>query len=188
MSATIGAEEPQAIPCATAALKDLLRQQADFVAGLSDAAYAGQPDELTSSIGCHLRHALDHVRALLQGVDTGVVNYDARERGVLIERSRAEARRQTLAWIHRLDDLSARFRMIDRSLCVRSLVDACGAEVVSRSSLARELAFVLNHTTHHHAMMAAAARSMGAEVPADFGVAPATLASRATATCVPSAS
>jgi uncharacterized damage-inducible protein DinB len=166
-------------------MKELLRQQALFVESLSDAEYAQQPDEFTSSVGCHLRHTLNHVRALLRGADSGTVDYDARDRGLPVERDRDEARRQTLGWIRRLDDVCLE---VDRSLYVRSLVNAHGAEVVTCSSLSRELAFVLNHTIHHHAMMAAAARSMGAQAPAEFGVAPATLADRASASCVPSAS
>ena len=44
------------------------------------------------------------------------------------------------------------------------------------SSLARELQFLQSHAIHHQAVIAAAAQAAGWALPADFGMAPATLA------------
>ena len=50
------------------------------------------------SIGGHVRHCLDHVAALLDGLDGGVVDYEARERGTAAEGDPAAA-----AWVAELD-------------------------------------------------------------------------------------
>jgi uncharacterized damage-inducible protein DinB len=46
--------------------------------------------------------------------------------------------------------------------------------VVTQSSLGRELAFVLNHTVHHQALLAVLLAVQGRRVPVGFGYAPST--------------
>ena len=46
------------------------------------------------------------------------------------------------------------------------------------TTLGREVAFVLSHTLHHQALIAAHLRATGHDVPDNFGVAPATLQHR----------
>ena len=36
-------------------------------------------------IGPHLRHCVDHMQCLIRGVESGVVDYDAREREAVLE-------------------------------------------------------------------------------------------------------
>ena len=36
---------------------------------------------MDACIGQHLRHSLDHVNAILDGAESGVIDYDHRERG-----------------------------------------------------------------------------------------------------------
>ncbi|HKX33601.1 MAG TPA: hypothetical protein VJ302_38335, partial [Blastocatellia bacterium] len=45
----------------------------------------------------------------------------------------------------------------------------------SRSSIRRELQFLLSHTVHHYALMALALRVQGFQPGEEFGVAPSTL-------------
>ena len=52
------------------------------------------------------------------------------------------------------------------------------------TSPGRELAFVLSHTVHHNALIRVMVKLLGADVPADFGYAPSTLAHRKARTCV----
>ena len=49
------------------------------------------------------------------------------------------------------------------------------ARACARSSLARELSYVLSHTVHHYALAAVLLRHQGVEPGPELGVAPATL-------------
>jgi hypothetical protein len=61
---------------------------------------------------------------------------------------------------------------LERSVLVRS---ETGAALWHRSSLGRELEFVLSHTVHHHALIAEKLAANGDNAVRDFGVAPSTL-------------
>ena len=60
----------------------------------------------------------------------------------------------------------------EMTLRVRSEIEP---ELVMNSTLARETEFVHSHTVHHYALIAAKLKSVGIEVPDEFGVAPSTL-------------
>ena len=47
------------------------------------------------------------------------------------------------------------------------------------STLSRELQFLVSHTVHHDALIAAAARALGVATEPDFGIAPSTLKANA---------
>ncbi len=126
-----------------------------------------------STIGQHVRHALDHFAAALMALDGATIDYDHRERETPIERDPAEA----LQLISRLRD---RLASVDdeagsAAARVRIMLSAAGDEAELGSTLGRELAFAAHHATHHHAMIGAIAREHGAAVPAEFGKAPSTL-------------
>lgn len=164
-----------ALSTAVDSVVHVLRQLAEFIASLSDAQYVSSsgPGQ-TGGIGSHVRHCLDHATALLQGLDDGVVDYDRRRRGSDLEIDRRCA-------FDAISDLIQGLRTIgggdlERELTVWSAVDSSGRALATRSTLAREIVFVLSHTIHHHAMIAGAARRLGADVPHQFGYAPATIA------------
>jgi len=162
----------QTAPSAAAAA--VLKQCADFIGGLPDGVYERPcPDMMDACIGQHLRHGLDHVRAILSGLDAGVIDYDHRERGVPVETDAGAAREaidETLARLAELDEAA-----IARPVHVRVMLTSSGDTTDLPTTVGRELAFAAHHQTHHHAMIATIARSHGAEVPAGFGVAPSTL-------------
>jgi uncharacterized damage-inducible protein DinB len=156
------------------ALARLLDEMAEVVAQLThgEYAWAGLRD-VSGSIGGHVRHCLDHVRALERAVDSGLADYDGRVRQTQIERDRevavlaltAAARRMTL-----LDD-----ETLDRAVVVRAQLEHAGPIVESASTIGRELAFVVNHTIHHAASIALLARVQGHTPRAGrFGLAPTT--------------
>src|SRR5687767_4749402 len=69
-----------------------LAQLFDLIESLSDEQYVRRPvGVVESSIGLHVRHCLDHVRALLASAATGRLDYDVRERGTDIESNRSAA-------------------------------------------------------------------------------------------------
>jgi uncharacterized damage-inducible protein DinB len=160
---------------ATEPLARLIEELACVVGMLSDAQYVQKPvGVVPSSVGGHVRHCLDHVRALLVAAESGQLDYDRRERGTPVESSRdaaLAAAAECAAALRRLSPAS-----LDRPLRVDVLLTADGAPHVFRSSVGRELAYVLSHTIHHNALIAAMVKTLGGELPERFGYAPSTIA------------
>jgi hypothetical protein len=127
----------------------------------------------SGSIGEHVRHCLDHVAALVCADPSGSLSYDQRERGTALETDPAQALRciQLLRIKVAVGRWSAR---LDEPIGVVSTIERGGPPLVSMSTLARELAFVLNHTIHHQAMIGLLASMHGRAVPDGFGFAPST--------------
>lgn len=131
-----------------------------------------------SSLGQHLRHTLEHVEALVDGLPHGCIDYDARKRDEVIERrpelaaDRCRELRQALA-------TNGKARSMDEEVIVKASASK-GDEVIGRkSTLGRELQFLVSHTVHHFAIMAGICHGLGIETAEDFGVAPSTLKHRA---------
>lgn len=165
------AQAPDATAAAAAAA---LRQCADFIQRLSDAAYTRPSSAIAgSTIGQHVRHALDHFAAAAHALDGAVIAYDHRERDTPIERDRAAA-------VARMRELQASVVQVDpaagaSAVRVRVMLSGDGEEATLSSTMARELAFAAHHAIHHYAMIASIAREHGVEPPQGFGRAPSTI-------------
>lgn len=133
------------------------------------------------AVGGHVRHCLDHVRALVDGAAEGEVDYDHRERGTGVETCPAAARAEARRLIAALAALEPEPAAAQLRVLVMPTRD--GTAVRVGSSLARELAFVLSHTVHHHAIIKSMAYALGAATPRTFGFAPSTLAHQDAVAC-----
>lgn len=162
-------------PCPTSATAAaVLSQCAAFIADLPEGVY-DRPCEtmMGATIGQHLRHSVDHVAAILSGLDTGVIDYDHRDRGVPVETDPAVAAETISSVLDRLAHVDT--ETAARPVTVRVMLTSAGESADLASTVGRELAFAAHHETHHHAMIAAIAAHHGCPVPAGFGVAPSTL-------------
>jgi hypothetical protein len=136
---------------------------------------------VSSNIGGHVRHCLDHIDALVCGIDSGVIDYDSRQRGTNVESSRQAA----LAVLNRQErQMLASPVSLERPLGLSVLLGPSGPPLVVATSLGRELAFVLGHTIHHNALIAIMAKTLGVPLPKHFGYAPSTIAYLEKARCV----
>lgn len=170
-------------PDAVQALVSLLRQLCDLLETLTEEEYTRKPvGVVESSIGGHVRHNLDHIQALLRGLPTGRICYDHRERDTDIENDRVVALDALLQLERRL--LAFQWGKVPQPIVLSSLHTPGSPPVVATTSVERELAFVVSHTIHHNALIRVMVKLLGANVPADFGYAPSTLAHRKTHTCV----
>ncbi len=143
----------------------LLQQGLALLEGLSDAQYA--------RVGPHYRHALEHYLAFLRGFGAARVDYDARERDGLLERSRAAALEATRRCLAALDALEG---AAERPLEVQMETEAGANRPDWRASSAgRELQFLCNHTVHHYALIKLLLPDLPNPVGAEFGLAPSTL-------------
>ncbi len=122
-----------------------------------------------NGIGPHLRHCYEHLTALMDGMESGVVSYDARERNLLLEQDPQifiDAMLPVAAWIESLNTSD-----LDTPLIVCQIPHVDVPEVRSSSTLQRELLFLTSHTIHHLAIVSMLAELHGAVVPDDLGVA-----------------
>lgn len=162
----------------TAALRGTLESVASFVEQLPAGVYeAPMADCQDTTVGQHVRHCLDHFATLAIGLPAGEIDYDARRRETAIEAEPdravevAQALSATLA--ETLDGLDLGSEVRVRTACGRT-----GTVAWQRSSVGREIQFVVSHTVHHLAMIAASCRHRGIPVCDELGVAPSTLRHR----------
>jgi hypothetical protein len=127
-----------------------------------------------SAIGAHIRHCLDHVQALVDGMAAGVIDYDSRIRGTDVESSPAAAHAAAARAVSGLRALAQ--RPFDEAVVSLCMLAADAAPMRLNSTFGRELAFVLSHTVHHTAMVVLLARAQGIDLPERFGYAPSTVA------------
>jgi hypothetical protein len=157
---------------------ELLRQGITLLGQIDDEIYsAGDPDHETSyRVGPHLRHCIDAYGCLLDGLEEARVDYDGRGRDHRLESERAAG----LEALKRLVEGLGRLAVVDPETELSVRVDtpagATGPEASSRSTLHRELQFLVGHTVHHFALIAMILRQSGFDPGREFGVAPSTLA------------
>lgn len=130
-----------------------------------------------NSVGQHVRHITEFYQCLLKGYVTGTVNYDKRERKLLIETDKEFT-------IQLLGTIVGKLTLWqdDRTLRLES---DYGTEKdwVIPSSYNRELIYLIEHTIHHLAIIKIGLNEAFPEitVPSDFGVAYSTIRYRAQA-------
>jgi len=153
-----------------------LQRAVDLLEQLDDALFNRTNSALAlSSVGTHLRHCLDFYQNFLAGLATGRINYDQRARDERVEKSRSFATAKIKALIEGLSQLSVAVERRDLEVLLESPAAQPEASAWSRSSVKRELQFLLSHTLHHYSLIAVTLRAQGFEPGAEFGVAPSTL-------------
>ncbi|OOE70137.1 hypothetical protein [Salinivibrio kushneri] len=153
---------------------DVAYQAQQLLASVTNEAYSRmQADGFTSTIGQHMRHALDMYWALHQGEGSGVMDADERRRGHRVEtdKSLAQAEWQAIAsWLHTLSE-----QQLKQSINVSTQVTLYASNTVTTpSTIMRELIAVASHATHHFAMMRTAAHDLGEVLDKEIGIAAAT--------------
>ena len=151
-----------------------LDQGRALVGDLTDELFTRGDAHGHASARAHLRHVLDCYRCFLRGLDSGRVDYDARERDPRLETERSVA----ASVIAEIDAGLRRLEPADRERALRVRVDAAAwgsRDTWTASSVGRELQFLLSHTVHHYAIIAMTLRSLGYDPGRRFGVAPSTL-------------
>ena len=161
----------------------LLGECGAALGAVSDAIYACTTTFAPSgSIGEHLRHCLDFYAVLLRDLPSGRIDYVQRARNRRVEADRAFALKRAAEIAREIARIPA--DQLKQPLLVRSEDDGCGPEspeAWSRSTLQRELQFLISHSVHHFALIAVVLRTLGHEPPATFGVASSTLRHRQSA-------
>lgn len=151
----------------------LLDELASVLMQVRPAVYTARPLlGVSGSIGEHVRHVLDHIAALATGGQHDILTYDRRVRGTSIEADSAAALDAILrmkAILTTADNLR-----LDQPIMMTAILSRGREPVSMRSTLRRELAFVLSHTVHHQALIAMLLAVAADGVPDSFGLAPST--------------
>ncbi len=156
-----------------------LRQALSMLDAVTDDQYALQRGN-RSAVGAQYRHVLEHYQCLLEGLEHGRVDYDARRRDPTLERSRDRARTVTTTIIAQLAGLDR--VPVDRPLAVQMQCDADPhGPSWAPSSMGRELQFLVSHSVHHFALIKLLLTDQSVRLDPEFGIAPSTLSHARTA-------
>lgn len=154
--------------------KENLLQIRALLCNISEEHYTAKPDILSgASIGQHTRHVLEFYLLLVSGSFSGTISYDKRERDIKIESNLTFAK-QTI------DKLIKGIDTLDTILPVKLEADYTAGEHTQNlinSSVGRELAYCIEHSIHHQALIKAGliALGIGNTIEEHFGVAYSTI-------------
>ena len=150
----------------------ILNQIANLVTQLNDNHYSEQLDLLSNNtIAKHIRHILELYVQLIAGIEQKEINYDKRERNLLIEHNRT----YTLDFITELSEKIKTIQYIDDVLYLNTLINQ--DEILVKSSIERELTYNIEHAIHHMAIIKIGIKSIHPDFmfPENFGVASSTV-------------
>lgn len=155
--------------------KICLQQAVDLLAKLEESDYSLTLDAFSShSIGAHVRHNLDHFNSFFMGYNKGSINYDERARDPKIETDKEYTSDLISNYIIRISEIKP--ETLDHEISIQ--MDSGDVSDKAKSTIRRELQFLISHTIHHYAIIALICKIKNIEVPQDFGVAPSTLKHR----------
>lgn len=148
----------------------LLRQGGCLINDIRDDVFvATTPLSPRGSIGAHFRHILDSYDCFLTGLAQLRIDYNQRERDPSLERKRSHALQRIEQTVRHLE----RLRLTEMTQHV--LVSMENNSSWTRSSVLRELDFLLSHTIHHYSLIAMLLRIHEINPGEEFGVAHSTL-------------
>lgn len=101
-----------------------------------------------SSIGGHTRHVIEFYDSLLQGMEVGEVNYDARQRDMQIEENLGYA----LATIDKIISKLLNFNDLDKCVKLSAKIGTMVSPAIT-TSFEREAIYLIEHSIHHFALI-----------------------------------
>jgi uncharacterized damage-inducible protein DinB len=151
-------------------VKETVKDLANALDQLSDMQFTMSCITLSgSSIGQHVRHVVELFQCLVNGYETGAVNYDSRPRNQVIATHKAVAQECLSAIANTISHpdkpmlLYANFSLEDKPSTIST-------------TYFREIVYNIEHTIHHMALIRIGiTEASEIELPQEFGVAPATL-------------
>jgi hypothetical protein len=153
---------------------EILKQLKIVVEALPEKDYSLNLDIVEgNTIGMHIRHILEFYKSLEYGLNKEFVDYDARERNLELETNKNAA----LIEIERIQKWL-------NSICNNTeikILHHSEKEMVLNSSISRELAYNIEHSIHHMAIIKICINASFANFKLDenFGLAYATIQYRA---------
>ena len=153
------------------AISNVFVQLNDSMDQLTNDQYV-QPNPTLSNatIGQHVRHIIELFLCLEKGYDSGIVNYEKRKRDYRIETEKDLAIQLLKDIYHRIERPN-----IDLEMEAEDYEDG-SAPVVIPTNYFREIAYNLEHTVHHMALIRVGVNEVSTvQLPQEFGVAYSTI-------------
>ena len=152
------------IPSINSSLNELI----DLLQQLSDKEYSNPCEQLSSaSIGEHTRHIVEMFQCLENQFQSGVVNYDKRDRNKQIQTDTNFA-------ILQIEIIKSNLDKENKKIELQQIID--GEEIRIDSNYFRELLYNLEHCIHHQALIKVAILiSDNIKINENFGVARSTI-------------
>jgi hypothetical protein len=149
-------------------INNSLNELIDLLNQLSKKDYSNPCAELSNaSIGEHTRHIIEMFQCLENQYDLGTVNYDKRERNVLIQTDNNYA-------IHHILEIKKNIEKENKNIDLQQVID--GEEILIQSNYYRELLYNLEHCIHHQALIKVAILKFdNVNINENFGVARSTI-------------
>jgi hypothetical protein len=120
-----------------------------------------------SSIGEHTRHIIEMFQCLQNNYNSGVVNYDKRERNHQIQTDTQFA-------IQQIENIQKAVDKGDKKMQLQQIID--GDEICIETNYYRELLYNLEHCIHHQALIKVGVlQNCKIVLNENFGVAPSTI-------------
>ena len=157
----------------TVAIENLM-QLKELLQVISKDDYNQKPDVLFgASIGQHVRHILEFYYLLISGSFEGKISYDKRKRDTSLETIPQSA-------LDKINKLIDDINFIDNDEIIRFEADYSKTGQNNKlivSSVGRELAYCIEHSIHHQAIIKAGLIALGLKsiISEDFGVAYSTI-------------
>jgi uncharacterized damage-inducible protein DinB len=154
--------------------KENLMQIKELLLAISKDQYNKQPEVLSgATIGQHIRHILEFYLLLVSGSFEGKISYDNRERNLDLETNPKKALDTIGNLITGIDHINE-----NENLQFEADFTTSGKqENIIKSSVARELAYCIEHSIHHQALIKAGLIALGLKdlTNEHFGVAYSTI-------------
>lgn len=149
-------------------INNSLDELTELLSQLSDEEYSEPCFELSgASIGEHTRHIVEMFQCLSRNYDSGIVNYDKRDRNKQIQTDTNFA-------IQMILNVKNNISKENKNIELEQLID--GESIQIQSNYFRELLYNLEHCIHHQALIKVAIlKSEKITVDSNFGVARSTI-------------
>ena len=138
---------------------------------LSDEEFAKPCNTLfNNTIGQHVRHIIESFLCLEKGYNSGIINYEKRERSLLIETNKTVAEKLLI-------EIKNSLNKENKDLLLEAIYDEHeNNPIVISTNYFREVAYNLEHTIHHMALIRVGVSATSKiSLPENFGVASSTI-------------
>ncbi|TEW54608.1 hypothetical protein E2R68_07860 [Psychromonas sp. RZ22] len=152
----------------------ILQQAKTYLTSVSEQQYIEIiSPSFMSAPGAHIRHILDHYYAIINGLETGLIDYDQRSRGGVLESSPQAALESIMEIELFLSELTE--QQLQQTLKLSTEISVKSKQVVIvNTTLAREVIFVGSHAVHHFSTIKQISQIQKLKVDSGLGIAPAT--------------